>query len=179
MSSTKWLRKLAEGRFSFLRRKPKTPIPPKPYVDTANVSKHMNDPRYYDPNDLRNVDPEKPHWDDPRFETKETKPFFDLFGINRDWSMSLFKLSSIFLVVFLYQEFRLAAFARAEGIDARVSQAPNTSPLPDYARDDKATEEELRAAGFAFVGVKKLDSLGSLAPKTVADKEVLPIAKKP
>ena len=176
MSATKWLAKLAEGRL--FSRKQRTPIPPKPYVDTGNVTKHMNDPRYYDPNDLRNVDPEKPHWDDPRFESKETKPFFDLFGINRDWSMSIFKLSSIFLLVLLYQEIRLAAFARSDGIDARVTQTTNMSPLPDYARDEKATEEELRAAGFAFVGVKKLDSLGSLAPKTVTDKDDHAVDKK-
>jgi hypothetical protein len=167
MSAAKWLYKIAESRFA-RPSKARTPIPPKPYVDTGNVAKHMKDPRYFDPHDLKNIDPEKPQWDDPRFETKESKPFFDIFGMNRDWSWSIFKFSSLFVVVLLYQEMRLAAFANAEGIDARLSQTANVSSVPDFARDNKATEEELREAGFAFVGVKKLDSLGALDPKRIS-----------
>lgn len=147
----KWLARL-------FRRKPRTPLPPKPYVDTASTGRHMLDARLYDPNDLSHVDPEKPHWQDARFESRQRVPFFDLFGYNRDWSWTIFKLSGVFFIAIFYWETRSMIYMKNNPI--KVSSTTNVSPVPDYARDEKATEEELRAAGFAYVGVKKLDNLG-------------------
>ncbi|KAG8348486.1 hypothetical protein ERJ75_001824400 [Trypanosoma vivax] len=140
------------------RRKQRTPIPPKPYLDKASPTRHMTDPRFYDPNDLKHIDPEKPHWQDPRFESREKVPFFDLWGFNRDWSWTLFKLSSFIFVLVFYWELRSMVYMKDS--PPRITSTTTVSPVPDYARDDKAIEEELRAAGFAYVGVKKLDHLG-------------------
>jgi len=156
----KWVVKLVSGG-----GKKRTPIPPKPYQDVAHVTRHATDPRYYDPDDLKHIDPEKPHWEDPRFESRASVPFFDLFGFNRDWSWSLFKLTSVFGVLLIYHELRQAAFAfdEANNVDMRVTAKPqNVSPVPDYARNDKATAAELREAGFAYVGTKRLDHLQQL-----------------
>lgn len=151
----KWLLRLSG------KAKPKTPLPPKPYVDVHNVSKHMSDPRYTDITDIKNIDPEKPHWEDPRFDSRETKPFFDFFGYNRDWSWTMFKLVTILLAGLFYAEIRMIGFAE----DMSVSSAPVVVAVPEYARDNKATEEELKAAGFAFVGVKSLDHIGTTTKK--------------
>lgn len=152
-----------------MRRKVRTPLPPKPYVDTASTGKHMSDIRLYDPNDLSHVDPEKPHWQDARFESREKVPFFDVFGYNRDWSWTIFKVSGIFFVAIFYWETRTLVYMKDDPL--RLSSTTNISPVPDYARDDKATEEELRAAGFAYVGVKKLDNLGITSPESIVDNE--------
>jgi hypothetical protein len=135
-----------------------TPIPPKPYVEPFNASLHLKDPRYYDPNELKHIDPEKPHWKDNKFESRERVPFFDVFGFNRDWSWSLYKLATLIFVGVGYHEVRLVMYGSIDDVSSKGSGG--VSPTPDYARDDKATEEELRKAGFAFVGVKKLDHLG-------------------
>ncbi|KAG5496206.1 hypothetical protein JKF63_02507 [Porcisia hertigi] len=153
----KWLGRL------FWRRK-RTPLPPKPYVDTASTGRHMVDARLYDGDDLTQIDPEKPHWQDKRFESRERVPFFDVFGYNRDWSWSLFKLSSLFFVLILYWEMRSLAYMKYDPL--RISSTTTVSPVPDYARDEKATEEELREAGFAYIGVKKLDNLGISVPSS-------------
>ncbi|KPI90817.1 hypothetical protein ABL78_0050 [Leptomonas seymouri] len=142
----------------FVRRKRRTPMPPKPYVDTASTGTHMVDARLYDPNDLSHVDPEKPHWQDAHFESRERVPFFDLFGYNRDWSWTMFKVSGLFFAVILYWETRALLYMKDDPL--KISSTTNVSSVPDYARDEKATEEELRAAGFAYIGVKKLDNLG-------------------
>ncbi|CAJ1032440.1 hypothetical protein, conserved [Leishmania lindenbergi] len=147
----KWVSRL-------MRRTKRTPLPPKPYVDTASAGKHMVDARLYDSNDLTQVDPEKPHWQEMRFESREKVPFFDLFGCNRDWSWSLFKLSSLFFVMVFYWEMRSLAYMKDDPM--RISSTTTVSPVPDYARDEKATEEELREAGFAYIGVAQLDNLG-------------------
>ncbi|CBH18526.1 uncharacterized protein TEOVI_000860000 [Trypanosoma equiperdum] len=160
----KWLLRLV-GR----RGKKKTPIPPKPYVDTASSSKHMSDIRMYDPNDLKHVDPEKPHWQDPRFESRESVPFFDVWGFNRDWSWSLFKLSLLIFVLIFYWEMRSMMYLK--DAPPRITSTTTVSPVPDYARDEKATEEELRAAGFAYVGVKKLDHLGLVAEADAQERK--------
>jgi hypothetical protein len=153
----KWLLRLT-GRAA-----PKTPMPPKPYVDTASTGRHMVDQRYYDMNDLKNIDAEKPHWEDPRFESREKVPFFDFFGFNRNWSWSLFKFMSLIFVGVFYYEVRTLLYDSA---DMRVTTASTVSPVPGYARDVKATEEELRSAGFAYVGTKDLDHLDALRRKT-------------
>lgn len=150
----KWLLRLTG------RAKPKTPLPPKPYIDVASAGRHMVDPRYYDMNDLKNIDAEKPHWEDPRFESREKVPFLDLFGFNRNWSWSIFKLMSLIFVAVFYYEVRTVTFMTAEG--AKVTGAGTVSPVPAYARDAKTTEEELRSAGFAYVGTKDLDHLDAL-----------------
>ncbi|AYU81699.1 hypothetical protein LdCL_320020800 [Leishmania donovani] len=147
----KWLSRL-------MLRKKRTPLPPKPYVDTASTGRHMLDARLYDSDDLAQIDPEKPHWQDMRFESRERVPFFDVFGYNRDWSWSLFKVSSLFFVMIFYWEMRSFAYMKNDPI--KITSTTTVSPVPDYARDEKATEEELREAGFAYVGLEKLDNLG-------------------
>ncbi|KEG15371.1 hypothetical protein DQ04_00091050 [Trypanosoma grayi] len=149
----KWLLRLVTGR-----NRKRTPIPPKPYVDTASAMKHMTDTRLYDPDDLKHIDPERPHWQDPRFESRESVPFFDFWGYNRDWSWTLFRLSAFLFVGVFYWEMRSLVYMQKD--PPKVTSSTTISPVPDYARDEKATEEELRAAGFAYVGVKKLDHLG-------------------
>ncbi|RNF23810.1 uncharacterized protein Tco025E_02711 [Trypanosoma conorhini] len=157
-------------RFITRRGRQRTPIPPKPYVDTASASRHMTDPRLYDPDDLKHIDPEKPHWQDPRFESRESLPFFDFWGYNRDWSWTLFRASTVIFAMALYWEMRTLLYVRND--PPRITGSTTVSPVPDYARDDKATEEELRAAGFAYIGVKKLDHLGlSSGGKTSAGEE--------
>ncbi|EAN91092.1 hypothetical protein, conserved [Trypanosoma cruzi] len=149
----KWLLRLMTGR-----GKRRTPIPPKPYVDTASAMRHMTDPRLYDPDDLKHIDPEKPHWQDPRFESRENLPFFDFWGYNRDWSWTFFRISTLIFVLALYWEMRSLMYMQKD--PPRITGSTTISPVPDYARDDNATEKELRAAGFAYIGVKKLDHLG-------------------
>lgn len=112
----------------------------------------------YDSDDLAQIDPEKPHWQDKRFESRERVPFFDVFGYNRDWSWSLFKVSSLFFVMILYWEMRSLAYMKNDPL--KITSTTTVSPVPDYARDEKATEEELHEAGFAYVGLEKLDNLG-------------------
>nr|CCC95977.1 unnamed protein product [Trypanosoma congolense IL3000] len=147
----------------------RTPIPPKPYVDTASASRHMTDPRLYDPNDLKHIDPEKPHWQDPRFESRERVPFIDVWGFNRDWSWSLFKLSTLIFVGIFYWEMRSVVYFKDS--PPRMTSTTTISAVPDYARDEKATEEELRAAGFAYVGVKKLDHIGLMTKEPPREKK--------
>lgn len=142
------------------KRRVRTPLPPKPYVDTASTGKHMVDPRLYDMEDLKHIDPEKPHWQDARFESREKVPFFDFFGYNRDWSWTLFKLSTVIFVLVFYMELRTAVYMKND--PPKVSSTTTVSAVPEYARDEKATEEELREAGFAYIGVKKLDNLGNV-----------------
>lgn len=159
----KWFLRL----FQRSPKRKKTPLPPKPYVDTASTGRHMVDRRMYDPKDLKHIDPEKPHWQDPRFDSRDTVPFFDFFGYNRDWSWSLFKLSTFLFVCVMYYELRTMILNKDDPM--KISSTTSVSPVPDYARDDKATEEELRASGFAYVGVKRLDNLG-LATDSLAKK---------
>ncbi|GET91479.1 hypothetical protein, conserved [Leishmania tarentolae] len=141
-----------------MRRKKGTPLPPKPYVDTASTGRHMVDARLYDSNDLTHIDPEKPHWQEMCFESRERVPFFDIFGYNRDWSWSLFKVSCFFFLMIFYWEMRSLAYMKNDPL--KLTSTTTVSPVPDYARDEKATEEELREAGFAYVGLEKLDNLG-------------------
>ncbi|ORC88336.1 uncharacterized protein TM35_000172080 [Trypanosoma theileri] len=160
----KWLLRVLTRR----GKKKKTPIPPKPYVDTASVARHMVDPSLYDMNDLKHIDPEKPHWQDPRFESRESLPFFDFWGYNRNWSWTLFRISAIIFFGIFYWEMHTLAYMQKD--TPKLTGSTTVSPVPDYARDEKATEEELRAAGFAYIGVKKLDNLG-LLDNSVSKKE--------
>lgn len=146
-----------------VKKKGRTPMPPKPYEDISFGGRHMSDPRYYDQNDLANFDPEKPHWQDNRFESREKVPFLDLFGFNRDWSWSLFKCSLSILLAVGYMEMRNSFFL--DDSNPKVTSAPGVTATPSYARDERATEEELKKAGFAYVGVKELDHLGSVERK--------------
>lgn len=154
--NTKWFLRL-------LKRKKRTPMPPKPYIDTSAGGKHMVDARLYDPNDLKNVDPEKPHWQDPRFDSRQKVPFFDFWGYNRDWSWTLFKIATLFFVAVFYWETRTLMMIKDDM--PKITSSTTVSAVPDYARDNHATEEELKAAGFAFVGVKNLDNLGDIQEK--------------
>ncbi|CAD2216291.1 hypothetical protein AGDE_00961 [Angomonas deanei] len=152
----KWLKRL-------FTKKQKVPLPPKPYIDTASTGRHMIDPRLYDMTDLKHIDPEKPHWHDPRFESRESVPFFDFFGYNRDWSWTLFKLAGIFFALVMYMEARTFAYSKDDGF--KVTGTTMISSTPDYARDDTATQAELEKAGFSYVGVKKIDNLEIRPPK--------------
>lgn len=148
----KWFRRL-------FGRKKRTPLPPKPYIDLGNPGKAMTDPKYLGPGDImKHIDPEKPHWKDPRFETREKIPYFDLFGYNRDWGWTLFKIASLGFIGLFVQEFRIWQGLGEDGVRLTVT---SVTPTPEYARDEEATEKELRDAGFAFVGVKRLDNVGA------------------
>ncbi|CCW62797.1 unnamed protein product [Phytomonas sp. EM1] len=147
----KWLRRL-------LVRRKRTPMPPKPYVDTSSAGRHMVDRRLYDSGDLKHIDPEKPHWQEPCYESRERVPFFDFFGFNRDWSWSLFKLATLLFIGVMYCEIRTWVYAKDDAF--KLYSTPMISPVPAYARDDKATEEELKRAGYSYIGVRNLDNLG-------------------
>lgn len=159
------VREKRQDAAAIVKRRERTPMPPKPYEDLNFQGKHMTDPRFYDQSDLRNFDPEKPHWQDNRFETREKVPFFDLFGFNRDWSWSLFKVACSVLLVVGYMEMRNSFFLAA---DAKVTSAVGVTAPPSYARDERGTEDELKKAGFAYVGVKELDHLGVVERKMSA-----------
>lgn len=118
----------------------------------------MVEQRLYSPDDLKHIDPEKPYWQDPRFDSRQEVPFFDIWGYNRDWSWSLFKLATLFFVAIFYWETKTLIHIKDDM--PKVSSTTTVSAVPDYARNNTATEEELRAAGFAFIGVKQLDNLG-------------------
>lgn len=151
----KWLMRLTG------HAKAKTPMPPKPYVDVASTGRHMVDPRFYDMNDLAHIDAEKPHWDDGRFEPREKVPFFDFFGFNRNWSWSLFKLMGVIFPVMFYYEARLVW----SDPSMKITSDGGVVAPPAYSHDMKATEDELRSAGFAFVGAKALDHLEGMRKK--------------
>lgn len=153
-SKIKWLLRLS-GRRKI------TPMPPKPYIDTSAGGKHMVDKRLYDPDDLRHIDPEKPHWQDPRFDSRQDVPFFDIWGYNRDWSWTLFKVATLFFVAVFYWETRTVMYMKEDM--PKITGTTTVSAVPDYARDNIATEEELKAAGFAYVGVQNLDNLGEIS----------------
>ncbi|EPY35136.1 hypothetical protein STCU_00513 [Strigomonas culicis] len=148
----KWLVRLLSRK-----KKKKVPLPPKPYVDISSPGRHMVDPRLNDMTDLKNIDPEKPHWQDPRFDSRETVPFFDFFGFNRDWSWSLYKLACVLFVAIFYWEVRSMIMMKDNPI--RATSTTNIAAAPEYSLDKEATKEELQAAGFSFVGVKNLDNL--------------------
>lgn len=152
----KWLVRMATG-------KKKTPMPPKPYVDVDRAGKHMSDPRYYDMDNLAHTDPEHAHWKEGRFESRSSVPVIDIFGFNRDWSWSMFKVASLIFVGVFYYEYRLMMTSNAE--DVQIMGSGVVQAQPKYVRSDANTEEELRKAGFAFVGVKDLDHLAEIRDK--------------
>lgn len=124
----------------------------------------MFDARLTDITALHHVDPEKPHWHDPRFRARESAPFFDLFGYNQDWSWSLFKFSTIIVLLVFYWELRHMTFS-SDNLPPLL-ESPSVSPVPSYARDEEETERELREAGLVYVGVKNLDNLQLSLPST-------------
>jgi hypothetical protein len=151
----KWLLRLTG------HAKPKTPLPPKPYIDVSHAGKQMSDPRYTNMNDLANIDAEKPHWDDPRFDSREKVPFFDGFGFNRNWSWSIFKMMCMIFPLMFYYEMCLIR-DNAEG--TRINNMGTIRITPTYSVG-QATDDELRNAGFALVGSKDLDHLSVLRKK--------------
>ena len=108
------------------------------------------------------VDPEQAHWRDPKFESKPRQGFFDSigFGYNRDWSRTAWRCSYFIFVVIFYNEFLRGWELQGEMMRQRVREV---SPIADYARDEEATEREMREAGFTYIGVKRLDNLGNKA----------------
>lgn len=148
----KWLVKaLLPGRAAT-----RTPIPPKPYAERVNANVILREQAHQER--LANIDPERPHWRDPKFESREKVPFFDVFGYNRNWSWTLFKVFAVISFGHLFlQEGRIM---NEYGGDLMRSVVVSVSAKPDYARDDTATEAELKAAGFAYVGTRQLDNVG-------------------
>lgn len=134
----------------------KTPLPPKPYDDKHNSGQLITNRGYEE--HIGGVDPEKPHWRDPKFESREKTPIMDVFGFNRNYSYSLFKLSCLVLLGLFVVETKSAIVMQENALQLN---AKTPSPAPEWARDDQATERELKAAGFALVGYKKLDNVGA------------------
>eukprot|EP00760_Papus_ankaliazontas_P025268 PhM_4_TR2596/c0_g1_i1/m.4721 len=147
------------ARLGYLKQvfaKRKTPIPPKPVQEEFSPLEAVR---------ARVggfVDPEKPHWDDPRFETRGKIAWFDLFGMNRDWSMTLFKFFCASGVMFLVNEYRMARYS---GEDITRMRGGLISATPSYsvAEEDasRTTRDSLRGDGFAYVGYKHLDFVGA------------------
>jgi hypothetical protein len=134
----------------------KTPLPPKPYDDKQNSGVMITNRGYEE--HIGGVDPEKPHWRDPKFESREKIPLMDFFGFNRNYSYSLFKVSCLVLLALFAVETKSVIVMQENALQL---SAKTPTPDPEWARDDQATERELKAAGFALVGYKKLDNVGA------------------
>jgi hypothetical protein len=132
-----------------------TPLPPKPYDDKVDGNIAVRERAYQER--LMGVDPEKPHYRDPQYESRQSTPIFDFFGFNRDYSYSMFKLSIVMIICMLVKEMQAAMVLQEH---AMHMQAEQPTPEPEWARNDAANEKELRAAGFALVGYKQLDNVG-------------------
>lgn len=146
----KWLTRIVTG-------KARTPMPPKPYTEKVNANVIIREQLKRE--QIANIDPERPHWRDPKFESREKVPFFDIFGFNRNWSWTMFKIvSGTMFALLFYHEAKIVA-NHSDGSLMRVNIG-SVSSMPDYARDEVATEAELRAAGFAYVGTKNMDHIG-------------------
>lgn len=154
VTAMKWLLRLT-GKEVKLR----TPVPPKPYKDNIhNPIKHATDPRYYDPKDISILDPDKPHWQDPRYESRQSTPFFDFFGYNRDWGNTLFKLGFLVFICGMFMELKMILnFQESSTVDAMSIPVGQ----PGYAQTDTVSEAELKAAGFEVVGTKELSSMSA------------------
>jgi hypothetical protein len=165
----KWLTRLASSQppKAVVKSKyGKTPVPPKPYKDRVDGNIAIREDQHNEI--LANVDPERPHWRDPKFESRKSVPFFDFFGFNRNWSISIWKLGGgLSILMICMQEVRLLNDIGEEGMRVNGGQR---SAIPGFARDDMATERELRAAGFSYVGVREIDNVGAERSKAQAQR---------
>jgi hypothetical protein len=162
----KWLTRLAAPSASSkaVSKYGRTPVPPKPYKDRVDGNIAIREDTHNEV--LSNIDPERPHWRDPKFESRKSVPIFDLFGFNRNWSVSLWKLGGGLTVALIcVQECRLMSDLGEDGMRFNGGQR---SAVPGFARDNMATEKELRAAGFSYVGVRDIDNIGTEKAKTEA-----------
>lgn len=159
----KWLTRFVTS--SPVKKKPRTPVPPRPYTTKVDGNVAIREDKHQEI--LANLDPERPHWRDPKFESRSSTPLFDLFGYNRNWSFSLWKIGACSIFLVAYHEFR---FTVEMGEDALRLTGGHRSAVPEWARDDLATEQELRAAGFSYVGVKEIDAVGSAKATANAQK---------
>lgn len=150
-NQTRWLFRT----FGLGRQYKPVPLPPKPYDSDHDKNIAVNDRAHEER--LAGVDPEKPHYRDPQYESRKSVPIFDFFGFNRDWSLSLSKLSVIIVLCMIVKEIQ-AAMVLQEMAMHMVAEQP--TPDPSWARDDRANEKELREAGFALIGYKQLDNVG-------------------
>ena len=141
--------------FGVGNRYKRTPLPPKPYDDKQNSNVAVRNRGYEE--QLASVDPERPHWRDPKFESRQKTPILDLFGFNRNYSYTMFKFACLLLVGIFVMETKSAIVLQDHALQQHAKQP---TPDPAWARDDVATERELRAAGFALVGYKALDNVG-------------------
>ena len=136
----------------FTRRK--TPVPPRPYKDSFNPVDIYRQ-RY---GHMR--DPEMPYYTDPRFESRGKIPWFSVFGMNRDWSMTIAKLGGLFALVFVFHEYNMIRYGGESVIKMRggvISATPNYAV--EKGTDAVKTREQLGADGYAFIGTKSLDFL--------------------
>jgi hypothetical protein len=165
----KWLARLAGNSSTkavAASKYGRTPIPPKPYQDRVDGNIAIREDKHNEV--LANVDPERPHWRDPKFESRKTVPVFDFFGFNRNWSTSLWKLGGgLTMMLICFQETRLVGDLGEDGLRFNGGQR---SAVPGFARDEMATERELRAAGFSYVGVKDVDNIGAERAKADAQR---------
>jgi hypothetical protein len=143
----KWLVNVVKG--TRIPKKMRTPMPPKPYSEERKDGDSILKSYEHD-EVLAGVDPERPHWKDPKFESRGAKvPFFDFFGYNRNWSWTLFKCFCCIGPFMALSEGNIMVTLGEETMN--ISTCSATS-IPEYSRDEKATEKELRDAGFAYVG---------------------------
>jgi hypothetical protein len=133
----------------------RTPLPPKPYEENHDKMVALKDRA--EEERIAGVDPERPHYRDPKFESREKVPFFDFFGFNRDWSYSLGKLGVLTIIVMFVKELQAAVVLQE---NAMKMQAEQPRATPEDVETFTATERELRAAGFAVVGYRQLDNVG-------------------
>lgn len=143
----KWLTRVVSS--SAATKRPKTPMPPKPYTDDLHLrSKQLADPRY-GTGDLADTNKDAPHWQDPRYDSKVDNKWYDLFGYNRDWSMTLMRVSAVGIFAGLIFEGYMMMNFNSDMTDVVNSMAAN----PDFSPEERrATTEELKEAGFAVVG---------------------------
>ena len=135
----------------------RTPVPPKPYNDRVDGNIAIREDAHNEI--LTNADPERPHWRDPKFESRRSVPVFDLFGFNRNYSVRFWKVGgAIMFVLLCAQEVRIMLDSGEDGL--RLTGG-HRSAIPGFARDDMATERELREAGFSYVGTRQIDNVGT------------------
>lgn len=137
--------------------KERTPVPPRPYHVDGLQAKLPGKLKNLE-HQLSGLDPDvNAHFRAPKFETKSKQNLLEqiTFGANRDWFGALQKIWLFIIVVLIYNEFVRGWEYYGEAMKGAVHEI---SPIGKYARDEEATEKELRESGFAYVGVQELAS---------------------
>ena len=149
LKAMKWLARVVSSSPA-KTKKPKTPMPPKPYTDELHTrSKQLMDPRYGSGDVLKDTYKDTPHWQDPRYDSKADNKWYDIFGYNRDWSTTLMRVSAIGIFAGLIFEAHLLMNFNSDLTDVQTALNAN----PDFSPEERrATNDELKEAGFAVVG---------------------------